>query len=220
MQCQELEMYKCTNEECKKFDIAVSVQEAMVGERGYLCVWCVKPMKQVDSPPTEQVPDKIAIDDNEESGGGGYDKVEELDQFLSAVQRHHPHAAAQYPGQELNRNVLKLYSTNAFRDSRRPREGIRDARAVMKKIESDAPLVGKFLKGSILVSEFVEASKSHRKDRRTEVGNEAESNLVDLCKKINSILTDVDAQNLSAAERRTLKRTSELISQVLEEIKS
>jgi hypothetical protein len=44
-------MYKCTNEECKKFDIAVSVQEAMVGERGYLCVWCVKPMKPVKSAP-------------------------------------------------------------------------------------------------------------------------------------------------------------------------
>jgi len=166
------------------------------------------------------VSDKIGIDDNEESGVIGYDKIKELDQFVSAVKRHHPQAAAQYPGQELNRHVLKLYFTNAFRDGRRSQEGIRDARAVMKKIANDDPLVAKFLKGTILVSEFVEASKPHRKDRGAEAGDEGESNLVDLCKKLNSILTDVDAQNLSAVERRTLRRTSELISQVLEEIKS
>ena len=90
----------------------------------------------------------------------------------------------------------------------------------MKKIENDDPLVEKFLKGSILVNEFVEASKLHRKDRGTEGVDSGELNLVDLCKKLNSTLTDVDAHNLSAVERRTLKRTSELISQVLEEIKS
>ena len=44
---QKMQMYKCTNEECRKFDIAVPVQDA--GDKGYLCVWCVKPMRLVKS---------------------------------------------------------------------------------------------------------------------------------------------------------------------------
>ena len=46
---QKMQMYRCTNEKCKKFDIAVPVAEAMVGDSGYLCVWCVKPMTLVKS---------------------------------------------------------------------------------------------------------------------------------------------------------------------------
>jgi hypothetical protein len=42
--------------------------------------------------------------------------------------------------------------------------------------------------------------------------------LVSICKDLNALLTDVDAHNLTAVERRTLKRTSDLISKVLAEI--
>jgi hypothetical protein len=164
------------------------------------------------------VSDKIGIDDNEEKGVIGYDKIKELDTLVNAVRKHHPNAAAQYPGQALNREVLKLYFTNAFRDGGRSQQGIRDARAAIKRIANDDPLVSKFLKGGILVGEFVEASESHPKDKGSDAADGTNLDLVDLCKKLNSLLTDVDAQNLSAVERRTLKRTSELISKVLEEI--
>jgi hypothetical protein len=165
------------------------------------------------------VSDKIGIDDNDETGVIGFDKIRELDQLVGAVRAHHPKAAAEYPGQELNRQVLKLYVKNAFRDGGRSQEGIRDARALIKKINNDNPLVTKFLKGGMLVGEFVEASDPHRKDR-DKAGNDVQFGLIDLCKQLNSILTDVDAHNLSAVEKRTLKRTSELISQVLEELRA
>lgn len=167
--------------------------------------------------PTD-VSDKIGIDDNEETGVIGYDKIKELDTLVNALRKHHPKAAAQYPGQDLNRQLLKLYSANAFRDGGRSQQGIRDARAAVKRIVNDDPLVTKFLKGGMLVGEFAEASEARSKDRDIDTVYETELGLVDLCKKLNSLLTDVDALNLSAVERRTLKRTSELISKVLEEI--
>lgn len=65
---------------------------------------------------------------------------------------------------------------------------------------------------------YCSPAASHAKDRGASAADGTELGLVDLCKRLNSLLTDVDAQNLSAVERRTLRRTSELISKVLEEI--
>jgi len=164
------------------------------------------------------VSDKIGIDDNEEKGVVGYDKIKELNTLLNAVRKHHPSAAAEYPGAKLNRQLLQLYFANVFRDGGRSQEGIREARRIVKKIENDDPLVGKFLKGGMLVGEFAESSEAHMKDKAAKDGDSSDLGLVELCKKLNVLLTDVDAHNLSAVERRTLKRTYELISQVLEEI--
>jgi hemerythrin-like domain-containing protein len=167
----------------------------------------------------QDVADKIGIDDNEEKGVLGYDKIKELDTLVNAVKKHHPKAAALFR-QYLNRQVLTLYSSSVFRDGGRSQQRIRDARAAMKRIENDDPVVSKFLKGNMLVGEFEQASESHAKDKGNAAADTVGTslNLVDLCKMLNSMLTDVDAQNLSAVERRTLKRTSELISKVLEEI--
>lgn len=167
--------------------------------------------------PTE-VSDKIGIDDNEEKGVVGFDKIKELDSVVTAVRKHHPNTAANYPGPKLNRCLLDLYFAEVFRDGGRSQEGIRAARAALKKIENDDPLVGKFLNRGMLLSEFVESSEARSKDKGPKGGNSADLGLVELCKKLNVLLTDVDAHNLDAVERRTLKRTYELISQVLEEI--
>src|SRR5258708_6494135 len=142
------------------------------------------------------VSDKIGIDDNEEKGVVGYDKIKELDSFVNAVRKHHPDMAAEYPGLKLNRQLLQLYFSNVFPDGGRSQEGIRTARYVVKKIENDNPLVGKFLKGGMLVGEFEELSEAHLKDKAPKDGNASELGLVDLCKKLNVILTDVDAHNL------------------------
>ena len=167
-----------------------------------------------------EVSDKIGIDDNEEKGIVGFDKIKELNNVVNAITKHHPNTAAQYPGPSLNRQVLQLYSASVFRDGGRSQEGIRTAKAALKKIENDDPLVAKFLKGGMLVGEFAEASESRKKDKAEKGGEAGDSGLIDLCKKLNAVLTDVDAHNLSAAERRTLKRTYELISQVLGEIEA
>ncbi len=164
------------------------------------------------------VSDKIGIDDNEEKGVVGYDKIKELDGLVNAVRKHHPTTATEFPGPKLNRQMLQLYFGNVFRDGYRSQEGIRTARRLLKKIENDDPLVGKFLRGGMLVGELEESSEAHIKDKGSKASDGSDLGLVELCKKLNVLLTDVDAHNLSAVERRTLKRTYELISQVLGEI--
>jgi hypothetical protein len=164
------------------------------------------------------VADKIGIDDNEETGVVGYDKIKELDGLVNAVKKHHPNTAAEFPGPKLNRQLLQLYFGNVFRDGYRSQEGIRAARKVLKKVENDDPLIGRFLKGGMLVGELEESSEAHFKDKTGKATDGSGLGIVELCKKLNVLLTDVDANNLNAVERRTLKRTYELISQVLGEI--
>jgi hypothetical protein len=167
-----------------------------------------------------EVADKIGIDDNEKEGVVGYDKIKELNSLVGTVKKHHPNTAVQYPGLRLNQQVLQLYLSGAFRDGGRSQEGIRDARAAFKKIESDNSVVGKFMKGGMLLSEFVDSSETHKRDKTGKEGDQSGADLIELCRKLNSLLTDVDAHNLNAAERRTLNRTYELISQVLSEIEA
>ena len=165
------------------------------------------------------VADKIGIDDNEEKGVVGYDKIKELDSFVNAVRKHHPVTASEFPGAKLNRQLLQLYFGNVFRDGYRSQEGIRTARRLIKKMENDAPLVGKFLRGGMLVGELEESSEALIIKDKTGKTDGSDLGIVELCKKLNVLLTDVDAHNLSAVERRTLTRTYELISQVLREIR-
>jgi len=161
-----------------------------------------------------EVADKIGIDDNDEAGVIGYDKVKELDGVVNALNKHHPKTAGQYSGAKLYRQVLKLYFTNVFRNGTRSQEGIRDARRILKNIENDDPAIGDFLKGGLTVTEF--ESKAEKRPKKKEIDDDAD--IVSVCKLLNGMLTDVDAHNLTAVERRSLKRTSELISQVLEEV--
>ena len=152
------------------------------------------------------------MDDNDEAGVIGYDKVKELDALVNTVRRGHPHVAASYPGDQLYRKVLGMYFDNAFRDGRRSQDTIRAARKVIKNLSQDHALVSKFLKGGVGYSEFAAEAEP---DIRSGAGHE---DLTRLCKELNSILTDIDAHNLTAAERRSLKRTADLVSQVLSEV--
>jgi hypothetical protein len=58
----------------------------------------------------------------------------------------------------------------------------------------------------------------HRIDEANLPDTSVERDLVGLCKELNALLTDIDAENLTAAERRSLRRTADLTSQVLQEI--
>jgi hypothetical protein len=110
--------------------------------------------------------------------------------------------------------VLRLYFDGMFRDGRRSQDTIRDARKLIKRLPQEHPLVKKFLKGGLTYSDLaVEASP-------TLESSAGQEDLTPLCKKLNALLTDVDAHNLTAAERRSLKRTADLVSQVLTEVES
>jgi ParB-like chromosome segregation protein Spo0J len=161
----------------------------------------------------EAVSDKIGIDDNDEAEVLGLDKVKELDGLVNAVKKHHPKSASTYAGATLYRQVLKLYFGGKFRDGARSQDGIREARARLKKIEPDHPLVTKLLSGGVTSSEFRDAYDAERGSEHN-----TSEDIVDLCKRLNALLTDVDAHNLSAVERRTLRRTCDLITKVLEEV--
>lgn len=158
------------------------------------------------------VADKIGVDDNVEAGVIGYDKVKELDGLVNTVRKNHPQTASTHEGDKLYRRVLELYSGDAFRDGRRSQDTIRDARKLIRKLPQDHTAVKKFLKGGVTFSELaaeaeptIESAAKH-------------GDITTLCRELNALLTDIDAHNLTAAERRSLKRTAELISQVLAEV--
>jgi hypothetical protein len=161
----------------------------------------------------QEVADKIGIDDNDEAEILGIDKVKELDGFVNAINKHHPKNAAAHSGPNLYRQVLRLYFDGRFRDGTRSQHGIRDARAALKKIEPDHPLVADLLKGGISSTQFRDAYEARRGQT-----TQTRDDIVDLCKRLNALLTDVDAHNLTAVERRTLRRTCDLITKVLDEV--
>lgn len=158
------------------------------------------------------VADKIGVDDNDEAGVIGFDKVKELDSLVNTVKRGHPNLDTSYPGDQLYRQVLRMYFDGAFRDGRRSQDTIRDARKIIKKLPQDDTLVKKFLKGGMTFSEFATQAGPSIQE------SENHKDLTGLCKELNSMLTDIDAHNFTAAERRALKRTADLASQVLEEV--
>ncbi|HKB92211.1 MAG TPA: hypothetical protein VKC60_16970 [Opitutaceae bacterium] len=157
---------------------------------------------------------KIGVDDDDEAGVVGYDKVKELDGLVNIVRRGHPDAAASYPEDQLYRQVLRMYFDGAFRDGRRSQDTIRDARKLIKKLPQDHALVKRFLKGGLTFSDFAAEAEPNIHD------SAEHDDLTPLCKRLNALLTDIDAHNLTAAERRSLKRTADLASQVLVEVDS
>lgn len=158
------------------------------------------------------VADKIGIDDDDEAGVVGYDKIKELGSLVSTLRRNHPESTKQYDGDQLSKQILKLYLQGMFRDGRRSQDTLRDARRLLKKLPQDHALVKKLVKGTIPFGEFKAEAELKVADRP------AKRELVELCKELNALLTDVDAHNLTAVERRSLKRTADLVSQVLSEV--
>jgi hypothetical protein len=158
------------------------------------------------------VANKVSIDDDALAGVIGIDKLKELDSLVSTVRKYHPAVAANYAGDELYRQVLRLYFGGAFRDGAgRSQDTIRVARRLMKDLPQDHASVKKFLNANSAFSEFASDAESNIREAE-------ELSVLELCKRLNSVLTEVDAHNLTAVDRRALKRTAELVSQVLSEI--
>ena len=111
------------------------------------------------------VSDKIGIDNNDEKGVVGFDKIKELNGLVNVVKKYHPQTAAKYSGAKLQRDVLQLYFKSAFRDGNRSQEGIRTAKRLLRDIENDNPLVDKFLRGSMPVGQLEESAEGHKKDK-------------------------------------------------------
>jgi ParB-like chromosome segregation protein Spo0J len=172
-----------------------------------------KKLKLLAKWPSE-VANKIGVDDNAEAGVIGLDKVKELDLLVGSVKKNHPETAKLFLGDKLQKQVLKLYFNGTFRDGGRSQDTIRDVNRILKKLPQDHPSTKKFLKGSLSLGEFKAETELELSDRTGRDG------LVGLCKDLNALLTDVDALHLTAAERRSLKRTAELASQVLSEVQS
>lgn len=160
----------------------------------------------------EEVAGRIGIDDDDEARIIGYDKVKHLDSVVNAIRDNHPLIAKEYAGDKLYLQVLDLYFQNKFRGGRRSQETTRDATRIMKKMPENDPLVKRFLKGKLDFSDF-----EFQAERTIDSDSDKEE-LVPLCKELNAVLTDLDAHNLSAVEKRSLKRTADLVQQVLAEI--
>lgn len=155
---------------------------------------------------------KVGVDDDDKAGVIGFDKIKELDSVVNAIRRHHQQIAASYNGERLYRRVLELYFDDVFRDGRRSQDTIRDARRILKKLPDDSPVVARLLKGGVTFTAFKDEAERSIPDASKPRG------LVEVCKELNVLLTDVDPHNLSAVEKRSLKRTAELVSQVLNEV--
>ena len=167
----------------------------------------------------EDIADKISIDvnkrneDGDEQGVIGFVKVNQLNILLNKVRKYHPRIAAQYPGEKLNRQLLKLYFDNVFRDGGRSQEGITRASSTILAAETNDPLVSEFLKGGMKLGEFVD--KAEAKQRAKEA---SEPPLVKLCNELKGILSGIYPPDLGQKERFALKSTHTVITEVLAEI--
>jgi hypothetical protein len=158
----------------------------------------------------ESVADKIGIDDDDELGILGFEKVKELDGLVTALKRSHPSIAAKYPGDGAYKQMLDLYHSGYFRDGGRSQEAIREGRKLLKKLPKDHALADGLASGSIAFGEFREAAAS-----QLQAGH---GHLVSLCKNISVLLTDLDPATLTAPEIRSIERTADLMGKVLAEI--
>jgi ParB-like chromosome segregation protein Spo0J len=160
----------------------------------------------------EEVVNQIGIENDDDARIIGLDKVRSLDSVVNAVKDNHPEIAKAFAGEKLYLQVLELYFQKRFRGGRRSQETTRDACKLLEKLPQNHLLVKKFLKGNLDFSDF-----EHQAKRTINMNSEKEE-LVPLCKELNALLTDVDVHNLTSVERRSLKRTAELVSQVLTEM--
>jgi hypothetical protein len=158
-----------------------------------------------------EVADRIGVDDDDNAGVIGFDKVKELNTLVNGVQRSHPDSAKAFPGDKLYKQVLKLYFDGRFRDGRRSQDTIRDARSLLKKLPENHAAAKKFISGALEFNQFKAEAERHIPERS------AKNGLVEICRELTALLTDADARNLTAVERRALKRTAVLTAQVLSE---
>jgi hypothetical protein len=158
-----------------------------------------------------EVADRIGVDDDDNAGVIGFDKVKELNTLVNGVQRSHPDSAKAFPGDKLYKQVLKLYFDGRFRDGRRSQDTIRDARSLLKKLPENHPAAKKFIAGGLEFNLFKAEAERHIPERS------AKNGLVEICRELTALLTDADARNLTAVEKRALKRTAVLTAQVLSE---
>jgi hypothetical protein len=158
-----------------------------------------------------EVADRIGIDDDDDTGVIGFDKVKELNILVNGLQRSHPETSSAFPGEKLYKQVLKLYFDGRFRDGRRSQDTIRDARSLLRKLPENHPAAKKFIGGTLDFNEFKAEAERNIPERSAKHG------LVHVCKQLTALLTDADVRNLTAVERRALQRTADLASQVLSE---
>jgi hypothetical protein len=158
-----------------------------------------------------EVADRIGVDDDDKAGVIGFDKVKELNALVNGVQRSHPDTSKAFPGDKLYKQALKLYFDGKFRDGRRSQDTIRDARGLLKKLPENHPAAKKFIGGDMEFTQFKAEAERNIPERSAKHG------LVEVCKELTSLLTDADVRNLTVVERRALKRTADLASQVLSE---
>jgi hypothetical protein len=158
----------------------------------------------------EAVADKIGIDDDDELGILGFEKVKELDGLVTALKRSHPGVAAKYPGDGLYKQVLTLYHNGYFRNGSRSQEAIREARKLVKKLPKDHALASELAGGTMAFGEFQQAAGA-----QVQAGHQ---HIVNLCKDMTVVLTDLDPATLTAPEIRSIERTADLMGKVLAEI--
>lgn len=159
-----------------------------------------------------EVADKIGIEDDDNAGVVGYDKIKELGLLVKKLRRNHPQSVNRYKGQKLHKQVLKLYFNGAFRGGRRSQDMIREVRSTLLSLPQEHTLVKKMVNGEINAADFISEAEGELIERGPK------RDLVTLCRELNAVLTDLDPANLTAAERRSLKRTADNLSKVLAEI--
>src|SRR6185295_18893135 len=108
-----------------------------------------------------EVADRIGVDDDDNAGVIGFDKVKELNTLVNGVQRSHPDATKAYPGDKLYKQVLKLYFDGKFRDGRRSQDTIRDARGLLRKLPENHSAAKKFMSGALEFNEFKTEAERH-----------------------------------------------------------
>jgi hypothetical protein len=171
-----------------------------------------KKLKMLAQWPTDIV-EKISVDADTNSESLGVARLNELNGLVTTIKKYHSEVGENNSGYDLHRKVVSLYQRGTFRDGCKSDQGIRDAKSALRAIPEDDPMVEKFLEGKVTLPKLRAIGQAHK------ATDEGET-LLDLCKSLNTVLTDAEWDDLEPAEQKALKQLNRMIMGAMEDAKT
>ncbi|MSQ16068.1 MAG: hypothetical protein EXR54_00640 [Dehalococcoidia bacterium] len=137
----------------------------------------------------------------------GLDKVRGMTRIVDALSDHHPALYQQLGGDNgVTKRLANMYVEKKFSTGSRSQEAIRKVASAVRELEDGNPLVKRFFGEELdhaVLAPFAKTRGSAPKD------------ITSLCQELVSLLVVANADNLDAAERRTLTALNTMITSLL-----
>jgi hypothetical protein len=143
----------------------------------------------------------------------GLDQFRNMAQVLRVVEERHPRTISKLGGtRELSLRLSKMYLEKKFSEGTRSQDAIRRVAKALRVLPADDPRVSDFFEKEKSYSDLELPAKPKP---QAKVGEARESEIVDACQRLASLLVSVDTDSLTPTELRVLERTASVLTKVL-----